>query len=438
MEEVKFVRLECIDINGISRGVLLDYNYYLEKANNGIALYSEILSNFSFNGQPVSTPVSSDEADDFGNSFMYPESTTFLQLPWKPSVGCVLADFHSSSNNRKSTPCPFNPRNICKAQIKKLKVMGFQIYGAFEYEFYTIDENFLPVNEFFNYSSIQASLWAENLAMNIMQNLKKMRISTEIYHCEDGPSQQEITMVPAFGIKCADNATRYKQTVLETSKLHGYSATFMSKPFLDKSGSSGHFNHSLWSFNGENLFYDAQKPNKLSEIAEHWIAGLRYHSNTLMALFCPTTNCYERFKAGIFIPSDNAWGIDDRKTAYRVKNLDHSQTYVENRVSGAAANQYLVMAGCIIAGLDGIKKKMPLEVSRDQDKVNNNNNSKLPTSLQDALDVLMKSELFKNELGEKFLKAFETLKKYEIEEMQNAKSEGVLVKWYREFYRFCT
>ena len=435
METIKSIRLECIDINGIARGLLLDKDYYIQKADVGYALYSGLLSAFSFDGKPVKN--SDSDKEKFTNSYMYPDKETFRQLPWKPHVGCILGDLHLKSNDLNSASCSISPRSICKTQIKRLLSMGMQLYGAFEYEFYTVSDDFLPAVKLFNYSATKTSLWAEDLAIDIMQNLKRMSITPENYHSEYGPSQQEITMKPAFGLNCPDNATRFKQTVHEISKMHGYKATFMSKPFLDQSGSSGHFNHSLWSMDGENLFYDVTRPNKLSEVAEHWIAGLRYHSNALMALYCPTTNCYERITPGTFTPLDNSWGIDDRTVAYRVKNLDSSQTYVENRISGAAANQYLVVAGSIIAGLDGIRNKMSLETLKDVDKKEIEKNENLPRSLQDALNILLKSDLFKSELGDDFFRAFEDLKNLEISITQEAKDVGNVENWYRDFYGFC-
>ena len=440
MDEVSYIRLECVDINGITRGMILDSDYYKKNSENGIGLYGGMTSTLTFSGEIILKDGGDDEAD-YRNSFMYPDIVTFRQLPWKPYVGCVLADFRLSSNNRNSDLSPVSPRNICKNQIQKLSCLGMQLYGAFEYEFYTISEDFSPSAKKCNYSSTQASLWAEDLAMDIMQNLKRMYIFPETYNGEYGLSQQEITMQPGFGINCPDNATRYKQTVQEISKKHNFRATFMSKPFLDQSGSSGHFNHSLWSIDGKNnLFYDPQRLDKISKIAEYWIAGLRHHSNALMALFCPTTNCYERIKPDSLIPINNAWGIDNRTVAYRVKNLDSSQTYVENRISGAAANQYLVVAGCIIAGLDGINKKMKLETRAckgNAEKSKDPKNISLPRRLQDSLSELLSSDLFKIELGEEFLNAFEVLKKDEIKRMQNAKNNENLEEWYREFYNFC-
>ena len=54
------------------------------------------------------------------------------------------------------------------------------------------------------------------------------------------------------------------------------------------------------------------------------------------------------------------WCIANRNASYRVKNSSPKSTYMEIRVVSAAANVYLVMAGIIAAGIDGIDKKMEL------------------------------------------------------------------------------
>ena len=93
--------------------------------------------------------------------------------------------------------------------------------------------------------------------MDIFTNMKHIGVEPERFIIESGVSQFEITYKPAFGISCADNAFRFRHLVKETVSKHGNLATFQAKPYTEHSGSSGHFNLSLWSLNGEkNLFID--------------------------------------------------------------------------------------------------------------------------------------------------------------------------------------
>ena len=60
------------------------------------------------------------------------------------------------------------------------------------------------------------------------------------------------------------------------------------------------------------------------------------------------------------MPINNSWGLGNRTVAFRVKNADPSRTYVENRMAGGSVNPYLLMVGTIIAGIDGIERKLEL------------------------------------------------------------------------------
>ena len=90
----------------------------------------------------------------------------------------------------------------------------------------------------------------EHIARDVLRNLKKIGIAPERFHAEFGPGQYEISSVPVFGIRSADNAFRLKQVVKEVARKFGHKAIWLTKPFKDCSGSSAHFNHSLWNSDG--------------------------------------------------------------------------------------------------------------------------------------------------------------------------------------------
>jgi len=81
-----------------------------------------------------------------------------------------------------------------------------------------------------------------------------------------------------------------------------------------------HFNHSLWSTkSGDNAMYEPTQPDRLSDVCRWWVAGILEHASALMALCCPTVNCYRRL-GGCFAPALVDWCIDDRNATIRVKN----------------------------------------------------------------------------------------------------------------------
>ena len=92
------------------------------------------------------------------------------------------------------------------------------------------------------------------------------------------------------------------------------------QPYPEWPPSCLHFNHSLWSITtAENVMNDASRADSLSDVTRWWVAGLLKHADAIMALYCPTVNCY-RSLDGHFAATFADWGIDDRSAALRVKN----------------------------------------------------------------------------------------------------------------------
>ena len=94
----------------------------------------------------------------------------------------------------------------------------------------------------------------------------------------------------------------------------------VEQPYPEWPPTGLHYNHSLWSTkSGDNAMYDQSQPGRLSDVCRWWVAGILKHSSALMALCCPTVNCYRRL-GGCFAPTLVDWSIDDRNSTIRVKN----------------------------------------------------------------------------------------------------------------------
>jgi len=94
----------------------------------------------------------------------------------------------------------------------------------------------------------------------------------------------------------------------------------VGQPYPEWPPTGLHFNHSLWSTKtDENAMYDPAEPDCLSSVCRWWVAGMLKHASALMALCCPTVNCYRRL-GGCFAPTFVDWSIDDRNATIRLKN----------------------------------------------------------------------------------------------------------------------
>ena len=233
-----------------------------------------------------------------------------------------------------------------------------------------------------------------------IQKTAAARVKVEAWHLGYQPAQLIICTEPEFGIVAADSWNVLRQGVKKTALLHGFLATFMSKPFMiDGIGGGSPFNHSIWTHGGENAFWNPEAEDNLSEFARHWVAGLLAHAPAMTALCNPTVNCYRRLQMPL-TPHIANWGIDNQTTLVRVENHSQKSTYAEGRLPSSAANPYIVVAAYIIAGMDGVKRKLPLPSKLDT------NAAKTPSSLSEALEALKADKVFVNALGERFVEWF--------------------------------
>ena len=301
-------------------------------------------------------------------------------------------------------------RAVARRQIEELGSFGYRIYFAPENEFFLASKENLS-KPFFDGDDWGANILADGLKsyiFDVIRKAKAARIQVEAWHIEYNPGQVEITLEPEMGLQAADNWLVFRQGVKETALLHGLTATFMSKPFMiDETGSGSHFNHSIWTHGGENAFWNPEAEDNLSEFARHWVAGLLAHAPAMTALCNPTVNCYRRLHIH-FTPHLVNWGIDNRTTLVRVKNHSQDSTFAEGRLPSSAANPYIVIAAYIAAGMDGVKRKLPLPEKADRKA------TKLPVSLPEAIKALTSDKILIEAMGKKFMELFFKIKEIEL------------------------
>ncbi|XP_072044495.1 lengsin-like [Amphiura filiformis] len=256
----------------------------------------------------------------------------------------------------------------------------------------------------------------------------------------------EITYKPAFGIRAADNAHTYKTAIKEIAYQHNYKAQFMTKPTPDSLYGKGdrcngaHLNHSLWDADGKTaMFYDASSSTGLSNVAQHWMAGILEHAPAITLLHSPTINCLGRHRMGSMAPKNATWGFDNRTCLLRVKLADQTSTYIENRLGSSAGSPYLSLAGLIIAGIDGIQRQLPLPKPITGSAYEETNlppgTSRLPNTMKDAIQAFLEDKVVTEALGSDFVKAFIAAKMHEMQCEENAKAKGY-EHWETNYYAF--
>jgi len=277
------------------------------------------------------------------------------------------------------------------------------------------------------YFPVQPVDSSNDLRGEMVSILSEMGVPMEKHHHEVAPSQCELGLKFATLIGSADNMQLYKYVVHNVAHAYGKSATFLPKPVFGDNGSGMHVHQSIWK-GGKPLFAGAGYAD-LSDTCLYYIGGIIKHAKALNALTNPTTNSYKRLVPGYEAPVLLAYSARNRSASCRIPFAASPKgKRVEVRFPDPSANPYLAFAAMLMAGLDGIQKKIHPGDAMDKNLYDlpAEELADIPTvsgSLREALDALrddheflLKGGVFTKDFIEGYLdlryeevKAFETM-----------------------------
>jgi glutamine synthetase len=209
--------------------------------------------------------------------------------------------------------------------------------------------------------------------------------------------------------RSADNLIKYKYIVHNVARQYGKVATFMPKPLFGDNGSGMHVHQSIFQ-ESTPLFYDREGYGHMSKLAMHYIGGILYHAPALIALTNPSTNSFKRLVPGYEAPVNLVFSKGNRSAAVRipVAAVTPKGCRVEFRTPDSTSNPYLAFAAMLMAGLDGIKRKLdPISLGYgpfdknlyDLSEADKKEIRSVPASLDEALDALESDHEFLIEGG---------------------------------------
>jgi glutamine synthetase len=233
--------------------------------------------------------------------------------------------------------------------------------------------------------------------VNVMQDVGM--VMEKQHHEVATAGQAEIDMLFASLVQMADNLQWYKYVVKNVARRNGKTATFMPKPVFGDNGSGMHTHQSIWK--GSKPLFAGKGYSGMSDMAMHYIAGILKHAPALAAFTNPTNNSYRRLVPGFEAPVNLAYSSRNRSAAVRIPMYSPSPKAkrIEVRFPDASANGYLAFSAMLMAGLDGIQRKLAAGDPLDKDiyslsaaqlaKV-----PSMPASLEEALENLRADHKF--------------------------------------------
>lgn len=248
------------------------------------------------------------------------------------------------------------------------------------------------------------------LRCETVRRLELAGVPVAYHHHEVGAAgQMEIEIVFADLLRAGDTVVKGKMIARLTAREFGMIATFMPKPLHGHAGSGMHFHQHLF-LDREPLFYEAGPYADLSAFARAYVAGLLDHGSALLAFTNPSTNSYRRLVPGFEAPIKAFYSLANRSAAIRVPRYARSpeQKRIEFRPPDASCNPYLAMSAMLMAGIDGVRRRLdptalgfgPFDANVEKLPVAEQNAIRsLPTSLGAALDALRADHRFLLEGG---------------------------------------
>ena len=412
-KNVHFIRLAFSDVNGILKNVEIPVSQLDKALDNEMA----------FDGSSIDGFVRIEEAD----MKLHPDLDTWTVFPWGSDdrkIAILICDIYTTEGE----PFAGDPRGNLKRMVEKLDDFGFSSFNLGpepEFFLFKIGEDGNPttrVNDVGGYFDVAPVDLGENCRREIVLVLEDLGFEVEASHHEVAIGQHEIDFKYANVVDACDKIQLFKLIVKTIARKYNLHATFMPKPIYGINGSGMHCNMSLFK-GDENVFFDANTDNQLSETAMQFIAGILEHAKAITAVANPIVNSYKRLVSGYEAPVNIAWSTRNRSPLIRIPAARGKSTRVELRSVDPSANPYLALAAILGAGLKGIENEMvaPAPIDRNvykmtADELVNGGIDKLPNSLSRALDELELDEVVQESLGAHITANFLSSKRIEFQE----------------------
>ncbi len=444
---VRWVHSGFTDIRGLLQDVIIPVKQY----TGGRAFKSGI----PFDGSSIRGFKSIEESD----MILMPDPRTLAIIPWandeKQKSAIMLGDVYESYGaTETSEVCPRG--YVGKRAVKEANDMGYQAYFGPELEFFvfkSIDPTKLVWDPYVSPAGGKGDSWGaprvipespetqpgsfmirpkeayfrpppEDTTIEFRNEVAStlednFGFQIEMHHHEVATSGQiEIDFRYGELIDTADKVLYYKFVAKNIAKIHGLIATFMPKPVYLDNASGMHIHSSLWKGKKNAMYDESDEYAELSQEGRYFIGGLLEHARALAAVCCPTVNSYKRLVPGFEAPIYIMWSRKNRSALVRVPLYYRGSKYaslkrVEFRSADPTCNPYLAFSCLLMAGLDGVKKKIDPGDPIDEDVYELTPERRkalgikeLPTTLKDALDSMKSDETIQRTLGSHIFDSF--------------------------------
>jgi glutamine synthetase len=409
-KQVQFIDLQFTDIVGAVKSVTIPVAQLPDALDHGVW----------FDGSSIEGFARIAESD----MYLVPDTASFAVLPWLDGRN-TTARFICDVFTPNGQPFIGDPRAVLRRAMQDAESMGYIYQTGPELEFFLLkpnpDGSIIPPipHDTAGYFDVPTDLIG-GLRREMTAALEAFGITVEAMHAEVANGQHEIDFRYSDALRTADNAVTFRVALKAVAVQNGLRATFLPKPIRGISGNGMHVHQSLmYKSSGLNAFADPGDEYGLSETAQHFIAGQLAHARGMCAILAPLVNSYKRLIVGYEAPVYISWGRINRSALIRIPRAhETNSSRVELRCPDPSCNPYLAFAVMLAAGLDGIRRKLPLAPASEEnlyliDDPKNTSLEILPSSLEEALECLEQDTVIRDALGAHLYERFSNAKRLE-------------------------
>ncbi|MBM5794565.1 MAG: type III glutamate--ammonia ligase [Cyanobacteria bacterium M_surface_7_m2_037] len=428
---VRYALASFVDLHGVCKAKAVPIDHL-----HAMASGSELFTGAALDGVPQD--VSDDEVAAI------PDLSSAVVLPWRPDTVWFASNLHLGSD-----PFEACSRNILSRVRDQAAAMGLRFNLGVETEFFVLrratDGQLVPAsaNDTLDKPCYDLRGLLDNLDWlgELVQAMNGLGWGVYSFDHEDGNGQFETDFGYADCLTTADRVTFFRLMAREITRKHGLIASFMPKPFADRTGSGAHFNMSLAdSQQGHNLFAPADGSAAwVSEMGLQFMAGILRHAPAICAVMAPTVNSYKRLvvqgsmSGFTWAPVFVCYGNNNRTNMLRIPGAG---SRVECRAADSSCNPYLAAAMLLAAGLEGIREGLdpgpPNLVNAYRltpEERAARGLTTLPRTLGEAIEAFAADPLSREVFGDAMAEAYTAFKRDEWNSFHGAISD-----WERDRY----
>jgi len=426
---VKYCFSSYVDAHGIPKGKTVPIHHF-ERMMRG----SELFTGAALDG------LGQGPHDD--ELAIHPDPKAVVQLPWRPEIAWAPGNLKYHNE-----PWPMCSRTVLARQVERAAKLGLQFNLGIECELYVVDNSDGTVKPHNPKDTLAKAAYDFLLTLEsyewldeVVSYMNQLGWDVHSFDHEDANGQYEFDFAYADVMTMADRYVLWRLLTKEIARRYGWEATFMPKPYADRTGSGSHFNMSLSSLKtGKNISGDKRDPRGcgLSKLAYQFLGGVKRHAKAIVATTCPTVNSYKRLiKTGsmtgfTWAPIFISYGGNNRTHMLRVpmvrpqieggqdpgEGVYLSSARWECRAVDPAMNPYLAAAMMLGAGLNGIEEDIdpgdPLDLNMyelSDAELRKMGVAELPRTLLEAIDAFAADTLSEQVMGADLRQAYMDLK----------------------------